>query len=300
MLLQEVRFFNELRSTPPDAIVEMLGRAASKEFAKAALSVDALPVVVPVKNEAEDLPALLATLAESERPVVPVVVNNGSTDRTVERALGMGAHVLEWPNPGKMGATQLGIQYATKELRSRKAVFTDGDTLIRAGWAGAMERRFDASDSETGVAVFGTSIYAHGESSLVDVVRTSSFTIKSIVGRARGMGPRAVGHNYGLRFDDDGAMVAGINGLEPGIFVGDDRAIRDVVTGAGARIVTSLGIGTMVMTRGDRMGSFRDLLQPDSRRDVVRRESYEEQYGVMAAYTGDTAVLPSLPTAEAA
>lgn len=291
MLVQELRAFSDLRSMPSERIVNEFSDQTRKQFSQFALDNEVIPVAVPVKNEEEDMPALLVSMSRSEAPLFPIIVDNGSTDATIDYARQMiGVDPLIWAEPGKMGATQLAIRYSLEEF-GNTLLFTDGDTLIRPNWAKNMKRAMQGIPGEEGLGVFGVGIYAHGESRAVDFARTTSFMAKGLIGKMLQRDPRATGFNYGLRFDRDGAMQAAIDGLDPHIFRGDDRAIRDAVVEAGAPIIGAVGLSTAVISRGDRMSSFLDLLQPDAKREEVRRLSYEQQYGVMPAYTPNVRAL---------
>jgi 4,4'-diaponeurosporenoate glycosyltransferase len=90
----------------------------------------AVSVIIPARNEAHNLPALLRSLAA--QPVQPreiLVVDDGSTDRTGEIAQQLGARVLASdPLPdgwrGKTWACHQGAQAATGEL----LLFLDADS----------------------------------------------------------------------------------------------------------------------------------------------------------------------------
>jgi len=73
-------------------------------------------VFVPAWNEEQSLPAVLAEL-QAELPEADVlVVDDGSTDRTAERARDAGARVLTFPeNRGLPAAIEGGYRYATEQ-----------------------------------------------------------------------------------------------------------------------------------------------------------------------------------------
>jgi 4,4'-diaponeurosporenoate glycosyltransferase len=92
-------------------------------------------VIIPARNEAHNLPALLQSLAS--QPVKPcqiIVVDDGSTDRTAELARQFGATVIaSSPLPegwrGKTWACHQGAQAATGNL----LLFLDADTWFELG-----------------------------------------------------------------------------------------------------------------------------------------------------------------------
>ncbi len=80
-------------------------------------------VLIPVLNEEEALPLVLAALP---RDVHVVVCDNGSTDRSPELAAGLGATVVSWPRRGYGGAVLAGIR-ALAEHPPDVVVVLDGD-----------------------------------------------------------------------------------------------------------------------------------------------------------------------------
>jgi hypothetical protein len=83
--------------------------------------------VVPAYNEEAALPAVLRNLRERAPGFDVLVVDDGSTDSTAERAQEAGAHVLRHPfNLGIGGAVQSGFAYASENGYARM-VQVDGD-----------------------------------------------------------------------------------------------------------------------------------------------------------------------------
>ncbi|XHR29631.1 MAG: glycosyltransferase [Chthoniobacteraceae bacterium] len=94
-----------------------------------------LSIVIPARNEATNLPALLRSiLSQSVQPLEVIVVNDGSTDRTAAVAREFDVTVLEsLPLPdgwrGKTWACHQGAALASGEV----FLFLDADTWIEPG-----------------------------------------------------------------------------------------------------------------------------------------------------------------------
>ncbi len=88
-------------------------------------------VVVPVLDDAEHLARCLDALAAQTHPVHEVVVvDNGSTDGSVEVALAAGATVLHEPVRGIARASARGYDHATGDVIAR----LDADSVPPSGW----------------------------------------------------------------------------------------------------------------------------------------------------------------------
>lgn len=112
--------------------------------ADAAHSRPAVSVVVPARNEENNLPELLRSLAQQNPPAEEViVVDDGSSDRTAQVALEQGARVVaSAPLPdgwrGKAWACQQGADVAQHDL----LLFLDADTRLEPGGVHAMTARY--------------------------------------------------------------------------------------------------------------------------------------------------------------
>lgn len=272
---------------PGDLILDQHAEEATRVFD--ASQAEACPVVLPVRNEAHDLPAALWTLARSEFSVIPVVVDNGSTDNSGAIATAMGARVIHQPSGRKMAATQAGINYAREALRANMVLFSDGDTVFPRYWAGSMVEALHQAEGDKGAAVYGGSLYWDGRSRITDIARTA-LSFHEIRQRIKvGQPPKAKGVNYGIRFDANDTIQDTINDLDPDCFMHDDMMMRDAMLGVQAAVVGSLSLRSIVVTRGDRIDSLWQLLENRRGRGGHMNTAYSKEYGDGATvYERDT------------
>jgi glycosyltransferase involved in cell wall biosynthesis len=117
-----------------------------------------LSFVVPAYNEEAYLPACLESILAQTRdlgePVEIIVVNNASTDRTREVALGYaGVRVVDEPRKGLTFARQAGFAASTGELIAN----VDSDSRLPPGWVEQVLRTF-ATEPKM-VALSGPFVY---------------------------------------------------------------------------------------------------------------------------------------------
>jgi glycosyltransferase involved in cell wall biosynthesis len=84
-----------------------------------------ISVIIPALNEEEPIAAVVRACLTTGLPGEVIVVDNGSSDRTAERAQAAGARVVSEPAPGYGRACAAGIRALSPECDL--VVFLDGD-----------------------------------------------------------------------------------------------------------------------------------------------------------------------------
>jgi glycosyltransferase involved in cell wall biosynthesis len=285
--VSEAIALNRIRHTPGSEIVNEYSAHTREIFEAARSEQSAVPVIIAGRDEQADLPATLLSLSRSEYSVVPVVIDNASEDLTSEVADSMGAHVLRWEQPGKVGALQHGVHFVRDELQRTRALFVDADILPPKTWAETMDDALEGSDPEVGRAVFGSAIYAHGPSLAADGLRSARFWLKARNGAKDGNRPLITGQNMGIEFGSNQGAWNAYMDLDPKLFVGDDVAIHDVLKDADMDIAARVCLKGTVVALGDRFGSLRELIAEQKQRHQTKIGFYEAQYGSdLSVYDG--------------
>jgi rSAM/selenodomain-associated transferase 2 len=105
-----------------------------------------LAVIIPTLNEEQSIAACIESVGTTDEIDV-VVVDGGSSDRTVERARMAGARVVESP-PGR--GPQL--NFGADSTAAARLLFLHADCLLPEGWLQAVSRALD--DEEVSLACF--------------------------------------------------------------------------------------------------------------------------------------------------
>jgi hypothetical protein len=257
-----------LRSTPAEELVDNYAGFCAGRF-----SMDGVPIVIAAHNEERDLPATLLAAALSDIDVMPIVGENGSDDRTAEFAKRMGAEVRHSDVPAKVGALQLGTQFAIEELGSRDVLYTDADTLVGRKWAGKLLGLLSSQDDQP-VVVSGPSIFTHGGHAVTQAVRSTRSILLNARAAALNQPPRMGGHNMALHFDSEGRLLHAYMKLRPELFVGEENAIRDAVIALGGVARSTASPSAIALTRGDRVPSLIEGFKLRRRGPVYRQRLY--------------------------
>lgn len=213
-------------------------------------------VVLPACNEQQDIPATLLSLSRSVRPVIPIVVENGSqsNDKTYEYASRMGAIVLH-SEPAKMRATQIGLSVARERFPLQRVIhFGDADNLYPKVTITAMSeaaKRTNVENRGEGALQFGMGVYDHGESLAVDVMRSGRLVRKAVERKIKDQSPMPYGFNYAVHIGKDGKVVEALNAIDPQLFVREESEIVKAAVASGLAISQLVSPDAFVFTRSD-------------------------------------------------
>ena len=280
-MIEQVSYAKDLRNAAAirnmdgDEILEKYAAYTSDAF-KDARQLDTIrPLLIPARNEQDDLPGTLLAAALTGE-ALPIVLDNQSKDNTARVARKMGALTVSVDQGNKMAATQEGLRFVTRELGAKAAYLTDADTLIPRGWIRGMTRETEVADQGQGSAVFGNALLWHGASKLTDVVLTSGKLGRALKQSLTNGEVIARGANYAMQFDEDGNMIDALDSLSPDMFNGDDYHISQALKSSGANVVNTLSLDTANLSRNDRVSSLRQRFMPSysRRRDAEYTQHY--------------------------
>ncbi len=113
-----------------------------------------ISVIIPVYNDAKYLKACLKSLKEqAEKPYEIIVVDNNSTDNTVEVAKKFGAKIIKEKVQGIRPARDAGFNAAKGDILAR----TDADTIVPQDWTKRIRESFEKDSALLGLS--GTAHY---------------------------------------------------------------------------------------------------------------------------------------------
>lgn len=275
--------FREILSTykdPGEDVVNKLGDWTAEQFARMDGADLVTPVLIAAYDEEDDLPTCLASIARQTKPVRPIVIDNGSGDRTAEFAEAMGAEVIEEPIHTKIQALSKGLIHVATQNSQGSILLTDADTVVGSRWANLMA--IDAVPTETPAAVQIGAAYYHniGEergNTAVDIARSlrSFHQALNFPKQIRGRG-----HNMALWFNNASTLKHLIDSIDPELkcLSRDDTHIAEQVIALGGVARTCIDPRAAVFTRGDRMPDIRTFVRCIISREYRKVTNYQDWY----------------------
>jgi len=185
-----------------------------------------LTVIIPCRNEADQLPLLLADLKAQSYPVTVVVVDDGSEDGTAEVAESAGVHVLSATGVGKKAALAQGFQ----AVKTPWLATVDADVRLDKAWARTL---LSAGISQDAACVLG-GVTIEGQDRSWDRFQQLEFGVMQcwIAGGVQA-GELAMGSGANSVYRTDAYPV---DALQPEYASGDDAFALNALHQAGASI----------------------------------------------------------------
>ncbi|MFZ2125171.1 MAG: glycosyltransferase family 2 protein [Candidatus Saccharimonadales bacterium] len=248
-------FADYLRETNSTELVEKFSDYTLDNFSE-----KGIPVIIAARNEEKDLPATLIALAGSTCEVWPIVIENGSIDKTYEVAKKMGAHVLKSKLPFKMAALQTGVNELNRLYRLDEPVlFTDADSLVGPTWA---ETLSNAVNGNKLMCASGRAIAEYGPSKIADCLGTFAMDSQDLKRFVYKEHPVGRGDNSAINFADDQDAIATYMDINPKFFIGEDDMIFDILEKQhNAKFKKVFGRFATVSSRGDRFKKASDRVK---------------------------------------
>ncbi len=276
----KIRFNSVLESfgNSGEIVVREFGAWSSSRFKQMEASGLARPVLITALDEEDDVTTCLLSLARQSAPVLPVIVDNASSDRTAEFALTMGAEIVEEPIQTKIRALITGLGYICSTYAPGSILFTDADTAFGAKWAEIMG--LNAGKTDAGIETrIGTAIYhnigAQEGSMAVDSLRSLRSVFQTVRFPDRTSGR---GHNMGLWYSDNLHLSELIRRINPERITRNDTHLVEQAVALGGVKIACLDPRASAFTRGDRMPDFSTFTRALLSRRFRTVDSYQDWY----------------------
>lgn len=209
-----------------------------------------LPVIIAARNEELQIGRNLDVLSRQLQRVEPIVVVNGSTDRTADIARQAGATVLESPE-GKMPALQEGLRYLGKRALNSLLILDADSRPFTKKWSRHMGNELGSSLERNPAMVWGAYVYNEEINPLLAVFFTGT-TMRVAWADRHKERPRTVrGGNAGL-FIKKSKLLEEMLALE-NYWPREDVAIFDTMKSHAAEHKVTLRPDAWVLTSGYRI-----------------------------------------------
>jgi cellulose synthase/poly-beta-1,6-N-acetylglucosamine synthase-like glycosyltransferase len=215
-----------------------------------------ISVIIPVRNEADHIEALLRDLSAQELPADQfevLVMDDSSTDDTAHlvKAFSLRAtcdiRLISLPNVPTTSPKKRAIETAITQAKGDLIVTTDGDCRVQPGWLRSIARFY----AQTGAKLISAPVTFFPENSLTDHLQTVEFA--SLIGS----GASAISAGYpsmcnGANLTYQKAVFLEVNGFEGvrHIASGDDEFLMHKVAARYPQGVFFLKDGDAIVSTG--------------------------------------------------
>jgi glycosyltransferase involved in cell wall biosynthesis len=234
-----------------------------------------IPVIVAARNEAQNIGRSLDTLSKQIYKVEPIVVVNGSTDRTADIARSTGARVLE-SDEGKMRAIQEGLRFLGKRALD-DVLILDGDSRPFSNkWSRRLTAETRMLPAENPAIVWGPYVFSEDINPVAGAFFTATSMYISWADR-RKESPRTVrGGNTCLKIRDDELLEDFLN-LD-NYWPREDVAILDTAMEHNANKKVVLSLEAWVLTSGVRLNeALKRIIKERRHASSIYDDSYASE-----------------------
>ncbi|HVX47888.1 MAG TPA: glycosyltransferase family A protein [Candidatus Saccharimonadales bacterium] len=245
------------------------------------------PVIIAARNEADSIGSTLDCLSRQSQDVNPIVVVNGSTDKTADIASHAGAVVLESAD-GKMPAIQAGLRYLGKNALTPVLLLDADSRPFTRRWSGHMSDELHGLPAHVPSMVWGPYVYKGDINKALGLFFTATTMGVSWADRHKAK-PRTIrGGNTGLYIKEE-ELLEELLSLE-NFWPREDAAVFDTMKSRGASHEVTFNVNGWVLTSGYRISdtlkrAIRDRRHPS----LIMDASYEDEAPVGSKpYNSDT------------
>ena len=231
-----------------------------------------IPVIIAARNEAEHLGLTLGVLSKQVSEVDPIVIVNGSTDKTADIAKANGATVLE-STEGKMPAIQEGLRHLGKRALGPLLILDADSRPFSNKWSGKMSNELHVLPEQRPAMVWGPYVFQGEINPVLGALFTATSMRVSWADRHADR-PRTIrGGNTGLYMKED-ELLEEMLALE-NYWPREDVAIFDTMKGHEANHKVVMSPRAWVLTSGFRtMDTIRKIVKDRKHPSKVMDDSY--------------------------
>jgi glycosyltransferase involved in cell wall biosynthesis len=233
------------------------------------------PVIIAARNEAGHIGRTLGALSQQAYEVDPIVVVNGSSDRTADIARDYGAKVLE-SSEGKIPAIQEGLRHLGKRALEPVMILDADSRPLSTHWSNRVPSELRSLPNAYPAMVWGPYVF-HGEINPVLGAFITATSMQVSWADRDSEKPRTIrGGNTGL-FIKDSALLENMLTLE-NYWPRADVAIFDTMKSSEANHKVLMSPQAWVLTSGFRTtDTIRKIVKDRRHPSKVMDSSYADE-----------------------
>ena len=267
-----LREANSIAGLSSGEIIDHYGKKIRKRFEKR----NGVPVIIPAYNEEKDLSRLLLGLANIYTLTRPVVINNGSDDKTADVADQLGVERINENFAGKLAAERTGLKYILTESPDTKVILNiEADCIPCTDWGSTILSNLDKL--KTGGVVYG--LYWHyGSTTVSDFLLSVYLLGKTPIYSLFYDKVSTHGGNSGLKLDREGKLAEALLNIDISNRLGIPDYRKAVLKKAGAEFMRNMSPRSLALTRSDRIPTVSALAKLIFYRNAYMSTRYPEWF----------------------